>query len=103
MARTKFRSRARKGIGTSCLGARRKSAEKEYNIIYRSGLTLAEEGDREKDAKIERSMFRGIVGDPRAAEFGPPMNDRRGVVGGVDCEDELEPSPAGSSTFHGSR
>jgi len=83
-------------------GARRKSAENEHDIIYRSGLTFAEEGDREKDARIERSMFRGIVGDPRAAEL-PPMNDRWGVGGGDDCEDEVEPSPTDSSTFHGSR
>lgn len=84
----------------ACLGARRKSAEKEHiAFIYRSGLMLAEEGEREKDAKIERSMFRGIVGDPRAAELELPMNDRWGVGGGVDSEDGPEPSPSGSSTF----
>jgi hypothetical protein len=44
-------------------------------------------------------MLRGIVGDPLDAELELPRNDRRGAGGGVDGEDEPEPSATGSSTF----
>jgi hypothetical protein len=73
----------------------------KHKAVYRSGATLAEEGVREKDAKIERSILRVAVGEPRGAEL--PNKDRRGVGGGVRWEDEAEPTDAaGSSTFHGS-
>jgi len=76
----------------------------KHKAVYRSGATLAEEGVREseKDAKIERSLLRVAVGEPRGAEL--PNKDRRGVGGGVRWEVEAEPSDAaGSSTFHESR
>ena len=64
--------------------ARRRGRRKEHITIYRSGLTLTE-GEREKVAKIERSMLRGAVGDTRDAELELPRRGRRelGVGGGV--------------------
>jgi hypothetical protein len=86
-----------------CLCARYEGARKVHITIYRSGLTLAEEGEREKVAKIERSMLRGTVGDTRGAELEPPRRGRRGlgVGGGVGWEDEAGLSADGSSTFPG--
>jgi len=52
-----------------CLCALYEGAMKVHITIYRSGLTFAEEGEREKVAKIERSMLRGAVGDTRGAEL----------------------------------
>jgi hypothetical protein len=87
------------------LCARYEGARRVHITIYRSGLTLAEEGEREKVAKIERSMLRGATGDTRGAEFELPRRGRRGlrVGGGVGWEDEAGHSPDGSSTFNGWR
>ena len=60
-----------------------KAQRRDIQHIYGSGLTLAE-GEREKDAKIERSMLRGAVGYPRGAEFELPRTGPPGVGGGVD-------------------
>jgi hypothetical protein len=88
-----------------CLCARYEGARRVHITIYRSGFTLAEEEEREKVAKIERSTLRGAVGDTRGAELELPKRGRRGlgVSGGVGWEDEAGLSVDGSSTFHGWR
>jgi len=58
-----------------CLCARCEGARKVHITTYRSGLTLTEEAEREKVAKIERSMLRGAVGDTRGAELELPIRD----------------------------
>jgi hypothetical protein len=85
-----------------CLCARCEGTRKVHITIYRSGLTLAEEEEREKVAKIERNMLRGAVGDTRG-ELELPRRGRRelGVGGGVGWEDEARLSVDASSTFHG--
>jgi hypothetical protein len=85
-----------------CLCAQYEGARKVHITVYRSGLTLAEEEEREKVAKIERSMLRGAAGDTRGAEFKLLMRGRRGlgVGGSVGWEDDAELSAEGSPTFH---
>jgi hypothetical protein len=77
--------------------------EKVHITIYRSGLTFGEEEEREKVAKIERSMPRVAVGDTRGAELELLGRDRRGLGdgGGVGWEDEAGLSADDSSTFDG--
>lgn len=49
-------------------------APKDVKNPYSSGTTFVDEGERENDAKIERSMVRGVVGEDR----GPlPKHARR--------------------------
>ncbi len=80
-----------------------KARGKVHITIYRSGLTLVEEEEREKVAKIEWSMLRGAVGDTQGAELELPRRDQRGlgVGGSVGWDDEAGLSADGSSTFHG--
>lgn len=57
----------------------KRGLKKNTKAVYRSCATLAVEGEREKDARMERSILRVIVGEVRCAEL--PNNVRRGVVG----------------------
>jgi len=75
----------------------KKGPRKDTIAIYGSCATLGEEGEREKDARMERSMLRVTVGEARGAE--PLNNDRRGVEV-VERGDGVEASTAGSSAFH---
>jgi hypothetical protein len=68
-------------------------------MVYRSGATVVEEGEREKEAKIERSILRDVVGELRGV-----LNiDRRAAGDGVEGRDGdgAESSVAGSTMFHG--
>lgn len=53
---------------------------------------------REKDSKIDRSILRVVVGEPRGAEL--PNKVRRGVGGGVGWGDRAESSDAAGSSIH---
>jgi len=72
-------------------------------IPYGPCATLVDEGERENDSKMERSMLRGTVGEPRGAGAQPNRVRLGAVAGGdgVDCNDGSERPPTGASMFHG--
>jgi hypothetical protein len=76
------RNHARKGIDGSVFGrAVVERVQKDVTKHHYPGVTFGEEGEREKDAKIERSMVRGVVGEDR----GPvPKHVSREVGEGVE-------------------
>jgi len=76
----------------------RKGGWERRETVYRSGASVVEEGEREKEAKIERSILRDVVGELRGV-----LNiDRRAAGDGVEWRDGdgAESSVAGSSMFH---